>query len=231
MTLEVCTVACTASGPFLPPGPPITVIDNSENLMSPCQAYQLALDQTQSDVICMIHQDVTIHDPDWMSRVEALFENKKCVAVGFGGATGLGTRDLYRKPFRIQNMVRLGYAGNQDDWETHGAHFTGDRQVAVLEQFFMAIRVDWLRSRGGWPIQNLRHHLLDAFIACEAARDDREVWQCGLACLHSGGQVSTSALYRNAVWLIGGSMESDHVLPHVLMADAYRDVLPIEVTR
>ncbi len=229
MTHEIATVICTGGPPSLPGDPEITGIANGANLITPCEAYQMALNHTRADILIMLHNDVTIHDPEWLNRIMALFENENCVAVGPGGAIGLGTPDLYRKPFRIQNMIRVGYASNQDDWQVHGEHFTGYRRVAVLEQFCMAVRVEWLRNRGGWPVGHCNHHMLDAFIACEAARDNREVWQCGFSVLHSGGAASTAPIYREAKWLHDGSLEGDHIAPHRWIFDTYRDVLPLNI--
>ncbi len=235
MTCQIGVVLC---GPAFPKWPDKSTgdatfsgLDNSENRKTPCECYQEILDSCTADILVMLHADVTIHDPEWLNRIMMLFENPECVAVGPGGAIGLGTPDLYRKPFRIQNMIRIGYASNQDDWQVHGGHFTGNRRVAVLEQFCMAVRVEWLRNRGGWPVGHCNHHMLDAFIACEAARDDKEVWQCGFSVLHSGGAASTSPIYREAKWLHGGSLVTDHIAPHRWIFSRYPDVLPIVISQ
>ncbi len=229
MTSEIVSVLCGGPGPGLGLEKLWNIISNRDNARSPCAAYQQLLDACQSDVIIYIHDDVTIHDPDWLSRVMALFENPNCVAVGLGGATALGSRDLYRKPYNIWNMARRGYASNQTDAETHGQRFDGSRQVAVLDAFLMAVRVDWLRSRGGWPVEHLSHHCLDLWIACEAARTGREVWMVGVDCTHHGGGSSTTKEYAQAKWLQGGTMESDHQIPHRWLYEEYKDVMPVEI--
>lgn len=207
----------------------VSQIDNIANLMTPCEAYQKVLDQTDADVLVMIHNDVTIHDPDWLARIMSLFENVDCVAAGLGGATSLGRPDLYRKPYNIWNMARGGYASNQTDAEVHGERFTGDRRVAVLDAFCMAVRVDWLRSRGGWPAGHISHHCLDLWLACEVARGGMEIWMTGASVTHHGGGASTKPVYAEAKWLQGGSLASDHQAPHRWLWDSYRDVLPVEV--
>lgn len=229
MTYEIATVLCGGPGAQLPlsPGDQVRVADNRANEFSPCEAYQKLLLDSPADVILYSHDDVTIHDPDWLTRVMELFDNPQCVAVGLGGATGLGNRDLYRKPFNIWNMARSGYASNQTDAEVHGRRLDGVRQVAVLDAFFMAVRTSWLRSRGGWPVGRITHHCLDLWLACEAARDGKEIWITGASVTHHGGGSSVSKKYTNAPWLQGGSREQDHILPHKWLFDEYRNVLPL----
>jgi GT2 family glycosyltransferase len=227
--IQVASVICGGSGPNVP-GCEVLRIDNTLNQLTPCQAYQEALRFTTAEIICYAHDDLDVHDADWLERMQAVFdEHPDCVAVGLGGAVGLGTDDLYRKPYSLWNLARIGYASNQDDAETHGARFTGTRRVAVLEQFCMSIRTEWLRKIGGWPISHLRHHMLDAFIACQAARDQKQLWQVGSSCHHAGGASSTKEIYARAHWLAGGTLAEDHEAPHRWIFDNYRDVLPLDV--
>lgn len=51
----------------------------------------------------------------------------------------------------------------------------------------------------------------------------------GVSCTHHGGGTSTKEVYRNAQWLRGGTLESDHQEPHRWLYAEYRDVLPLEV--
>lgn len=230
MTAELVCVECGGQGPVTPELK-ATGFDNSSNEVSPCLAYQLLLNACESDVIIYIHDDVTIHDPLWREKVMALFEqNPDCVAVGLGGALALGGWDMYRKPWNIWAMARRGYASNQTDAEVHGARRTDNFRVAVVDAFFMAVRVAWLRQVGGWPVRNLTHHCLDLWLACEAARTGREVWAVGVNCTHHGGGSSTTKGYAGAKWLQGGTMEQDHQLPHKWLWNEYRDVLPVELT-
>ena len=124
-------------------------------------------------------------------------------------------------------MARSGYMSNQDDWEIHGKRETGTKRVAVLDAFLMAVRRDFLLSVGGWPVKHLTHHCLDLWLACEAARAGKEIYMVGISALHSGGGTSTNAIYATAEWKQGGSLETDHQLPHRWLAETYRDVLPI----
>ncbi len=229
MTVEIASVVCGGEGPKLPTTQQVTIFDNTANLFTPCQAYQALLEKTESDILIYLHDDVELYDPQWLDRVLHLFENPDCVVVGLGGATSLGRPELYKRKYRIQDMARGGYASNQRDAETHGERFTGDRRVAVLDAFFQAARVDWLRGIGGWPVEHLSHHCADLWLGCMAARTECEVWMAGVDCLHKGGGSSTKPAYREAKWLQGGTLESDHQEPHVWLMREFSDVLPISI--
>lgn len=260
MTVELASVLCGGTGPrlafnfhgladdfsvdsgtericFIDPsiGPGMGNIkcrwyDNRENLVTPCQAYQFLLEETEADVLAYVHDDVEVYDPNWLTRVMDVFENNpKCVAVGLGGATSLGRPNLYKRPYRIEDMARGGYASNQRDAETHGERFTGDRRVAVLDAFFQAVRVDWLRSVGGWPVERITHHGADLWLGCMAARTEHEIVMCGIDVAHFGGGTSVKPIYQQARWLQGGSVASDHILPHRFLFEEFRNDLPIKV--
>ena len=231
MTHIVATVMCGGCGPKWPNiSGPLACILNHDNAVTPCGAYQQLLSDSFHDIIIYLHDDVTIHGTDWETRLLAPFtDHPDCVAVGFGGATGLGNWNLHRQPYALHNMARSGYASNQTDAEVHGERFTGERQVAVLDAFCMAIRRDYLLSVGGWPTDHITHHCLDLWLACQAARDGKEIWMTGVSCYHQGGASSTKGVYQDAKWLQGGTPAADHELPHIWLFNTYRDVLPIQV--
>ncbi len=230
MIVDIASVQCGGPGLKVAGSHTTYLFNNVDNFLSPCESYQGVFKILHdSTIVVYFHDDVTVYDENWLSEILLLFENKDCVAVGFGGATGLGNRDLYRKPYNIWNLARSGYASNQTDAEVHGERFGGNRKVAVLDAFCMAVRTEWLASKGGWPVGYLTHHCLDLWLACEAARDGKEIWMTGVSCTHHGGGSSTKPSYGNARWLQGGTMESDHQIPHRWLWEEYRDVLPIEV--
>lgn len=229
VTHNISTVLCASSGPDLPG---IRFNDvyhcyNGMNLDSPCDCYQLLLDDCEADVIIYVHDDVTVHDSLWLTKILEPFYLSHTVAVGLGGAVGLGHPDIYKHPYDIWQLARRGYASNQTDAEVHGERFDGVKRVAVLDAFFMAVRTDWLRHIGGWPTKYLTHHCLDMWLACEAARHKKATWLVGASVTHHGGGTSTKPTYKDAKWLQGGTLESDHAIPHRWLYDNYRDVLPI----
>ena len=232
-SVTIATVACGGPGfdyPNKPGAPRWIEFDNRGNKFTPCQAYQMVLEQCNTDILIMGHDDVTVHDPEWCRRILGIFAGRpECAAVGLGGAAGLGSLDLYRKPYNIWNLARRGYVSNQTDWEVHGGREEGDKQVVVLDAFCMAVRRDWLVRRGGWPVEKLTHHCLYLWLGCEAARDGKEVWMTGSSCTHHGGGSSTKPVYVEAKWLQAGTLEGDHQSPHRWLFEQYRDVLPLEI--
>lgn len=231
MTAEIICVECGGEGFKYPNDPLIraTLINNRDNRRTPCEAYQHGLNTASSEIAIYAHDDVSVFDPDWLPKVLALFENPNCVCVGLGGATELGREGLYKRPWRISDMARVGYASAQRDWQTHGDRLEGAKQVAVVDEFFMAVRTSFLRDIGGWPVKHLTHHCLGHFIACEAARHGKEVWAIGIDVSHFGGGTSTKPIYAQAKWLFDGSLVGDHQSPHVWIHQTYSDVLPIRI--
>lgn len=230
MTYEIVSVQCQGTG-FEAPGENLVFrwLDNRCNHYSPCQLYQKALETSKSDIIMYAHDDLIIHDPDWLERVLAPFENENTLAVGLGGADRLGLNCLYKVPYDIRNMARGGYNSNQDDAEVHGGRVSGSRRVAVLDAFFMAVRRHPLLAFGGWPVKHLTHHCLDLWLACEGANNGWDTYMVGVSCLHKGGGTSIKTDYSEAKWLQGGTVDLDHQMPHRWLYEMYRLALPIEV--
>jgi GT2 family glycosyltransferase len=230
VTYDILSVLCGGKGFDAPmTGQMVVEWDNQDNKLTPCQAYQRLLENSDSEILIYSHDDVTIHDPDWLARVLEPFTLPQVVTVGLGGALSLGHPDLYKKVYRLPDMARGGYRSNQTDYATHGEQETGSCRVAVCDAFFLAVRRDFLLKIGGWPVKHLTHHCLDLWLACEAVRHRKEVYMVGCSVLHSGGGTSTKEIYSKAAWKQGGTLETDHQLPHRWLYENYRDVLPITI--
>lgn len=236
LTSRVITTHCGGKGLKIPnrrsltqQGVQFTRLDNRKNYYSPRYWYQQAFDLFTEDILVYTHDDLTIHDTNWHRRVMYCFDtDTSVVAVGLGGALGLGVPDLYKKPYKLDDMARQSYWSNQTDAEVHGQQTSGLLNVAVLDAFFMAVRREFLMSLGGWPMF-LTHHGLDLWLACEAKRRNKSIVMTGVSCTHHGGGTSIKQIYQDASWLQGGSLDRDHQTPHEFLYDIYRDVLPFDV--
>jgi len=181
------------------------------------------------DIICYVHDDVTVYDPNWADRVRAEFDDPKVAIVGFGGATGIGTDWIYRERYQIEQLQRINYASNQRDWETHGSYEAGSKDVAVVDGFFMAVRTSLLREIGGFKWFPYRFHCYDTALCVMAHRKGYKVRMVGVECQHHGGGTSTTPEYKKWCLENGTTMEREHEEPHRWMYEFFRDELPLRI--
>lgn len=178
-----------------------------------------------ADVLAYVHDDLIIHEQDWGLRVLAEFEDPKVGIVGFGGAIRHGSLDLYKVPYRLQDLARFGYMSNVDDAEVHGERMEGSREVAVLDGFALCIRRSLLDRVGGWStlIGHCDFYGYD-YAACGLARRlGYSIRVVGVRCHHLGGRTSTGV----AAQAMTGQDAYDKA--HRWFYEEFRDVMPWEV--
>lgn len=185
----------------------------------------------RSEILAFIHDDVVIHEEGWEQRVLREFADPTVGVVGFGGATGLGTSDIYRTPYQLVQLARIGYASNVDDAENHGARFERERDVATLDGFCLIVRRSLLEKTGGWPDREfLTFHNYDNSLAVHAARHKMRVRLVGVRCQHKGGGTSTRTPYQDWAKQRYGKPDAElHTDVHAICYEAWRDVLPLRV--
>lgn len=93
-------------------------------------------DSRRFDLIACLHDDLEILDPQWADRVSAYFAANPAMGLaGFGGAIGLGDDDLYKTPYRPEQLARKGFRSNLVDAEAHGIRSLLSERVACLDGF------------------------------------------------------------------------------------------------
>lgn len=195
--------------------PPLSV----EVDMPVLEAFDRIYKTSLHPIIGYVHDDVMIYEKDWDVRVLKEFEDPTVGVVGFGGALGHGTPDLYTSPYRLPNLARQNFMSNMRSAETHGARFTGERDVAILDGFALFVRRPILDKTHGWPIyEPLGYWLYSEWVCCQARRQGYRIRLVGVDCEHLGGKSSahipTSPTYDEA---------------HKYLYDTNRDVLPFRV--
>jgi len=186
------------------------------------------------DLLAFLHDDVTIEQTFWAGDVFRHFDtNSRCGLAGFGGGLGFADRDIYKTPYRLQQLPRHDFISNMREAESHGRRVTVPTRVAALDGFSLIIRRELYEQCGGWEQclkDGIPFHMYDAWISCMAARYDWETWMLPIACHHAGG--STSVLmaeqYERCVKELGyrdGQELYDDA--HRRIYDLFRDVLPI----
>lgn len=192
-------------------------------------AYQLLYEGARNkDIIAFTHDDWEPHEP-WVARVEAEFSDPNVAIVGLGGAKGIGVDDIYRTPYKLQQLQRIDYMSNQTDAEIHGKRFTGACDVAVLDGFFMAVRTSFLDEIGGFKWFPHRFHCYDTALCLMAHRHGYKVRMVGISATHWGGGTSTSADYVQDCKDRGTSVAAEHTEPHRWMYDEFRDLMPLRI--
>lgn len=137
------------------------------------QAWQVLKDQT--DYIFYTHNDVLIHEPNWGVKLNRLLETTEDVGVaGFYGAKGIGTGDIYRSSYVMQQLVRVENVSSciKMDAAIHGFRdIRGGLEVedvAVMDGFSLIIKTELLNKLGGFDRTYPVHHNYDNDICLES---------------------------------------------------------------
>lgn len=177
------------------------------------------------DLLVFAHDDVIMREEGWDSRVEKEFEDPKVGIVGFGGALAHGSPDLYKVPYRLNDLARFGYMSNVDDAEFHGERYEGSRDVSVLDGFALCIRRSLLDRIGGWSllVGNCDFFNYDYAICALARRFGYRIRLCGVRCHHLGGGTSVGPATREI------TSQSAYDKAHRWFYEEFRDVMPAAV--
>jgi hypothetical protein len=198
-----------------------------------------ALDHTNADIICALHDDVEILDPSWAEKVVRHFErHPACGLAGFGGAIGLGDADIYQTPYSPMQLARIGFRSNLVDAEVHGIRSLLAEKVACLDGFsqigrrqFWAGDIHHPRPLTDLTDHGIVHHAYDSLLGCYAARADWEVWYLPVRVRHLGGQTAVGdAGYQSwAQQQIPGGDQGFWQQSHRRGYDLFKDVLPLRI--
>lgn len=208
--------------------PLVIRVDNTEVNHGVIQSYQGGFERSTAEVVAFFHDDLIIHEHAWDERVLKEFEDPKVGVVGFGGALIHGSKDLYKTPYKLQQVGRSQYLSNMEDAEEHGQRFTGSCEVAVLDGFSLIIRCDLLHRLGGWPINRYPpHHCYDYWACCSAHSLGYTCRVLGITCHHQGGRTAVTDEYqewaKKTPW---GSDVNMHEAGHRMIYDDFIEVLP-----
>jgi len=170
-------------------------------------------------ILGFLHDDLVIEEHGWDKRVVRQFDDPGVGLVGFGGALGHGTHDLYTAPYHLPNLARQTFMSNMRTAETHGARFIGERDVAVLDGFALFVRPEILDRAGGWPVGSpIGFYMYSEWLCCEVRRQGFRIRLVGVKCDHIGGRTSTVA-----------AVQDSYEMAHQFFYDTNRDVMPYRV--
>jgi len=182
-------------------------------------AFQTAYQDTTEPIIGYLHDDLVIYEQGWDERVLREFEDPTVGMVGFGGAAGHGTPNLYKVPYHLPNLARQNFMSNMRSAEKHGARFVGERDVAILDGFAIFVRRLILDNWGGWPLgKPVAYFMYSENLCCETRRQGYRIRLVGVDCEHLGGKSSGSIP-------ASPTYEEEHAYFYA----ANRDVMPYRV--
>lgn len=193
------------------------------------QGYQ----QSSADVLCYFHSDLFIHEECWDERVLKEFEDETVGIVGFGGGKRLGSPDVYKIPYHLQQLARYDFTSNLRDAEKHGRRNRNEETIAVVDSFALIIRHSLLDRISGWPVATYpAMHCSDTWACLMAARHNLQVRMVGVSCTHTSGGVKGDGSFDYDKWQqeIGETDAAMHKRGHRLLYDEFRDVLPVVTT-
>ncbi len=210
-----------------------------------------------AEIIACLHDDLLIEEDGWDVMVATGFKARPAMGLcGFGGGTGLGHQDIYRKAYSPYDLAREGFVSNMRDAEAHGRRVRALMQVACLDGFSQIGRREFwtgghrlapvlsglarmdslladkadnlLQQMADWGIT---HHAYDSALGAWAKRLGWEVWMLPVACHHFGGRTAVGDA-RYAEWaetIVPGGDRTFWELAHREVYDRFRDVLPIRI--
>lgn len=143
---------------------PSNVIRNEQNA-GVLPALQQAYEGTAADYILYTHNDVTIFEQGWDTKIKRILGELETVGVaGFFGAKGIGTPQLYREPYQMNQLVRVdnisgchrmpsghNYRLPRGEWEA----------AAVMDGFCLIVSRKFLDENGGFDLNLPPHHNYD----------------------------------------------------------------------
>lgn len=185
-----------------------------------------SVENNEDHIICYVHDDVTILEDGWDERVMAAFEDKKVGLAGFGGSTGIGADNIYRKAYEKSDLGRINFFSNMENAEANGTRVKKEKPIVWTDGFSMILRrkvLDTINGWSWWPA-DIPHHAYDYAIACWVRRLGMTGVLVPCKVEHNGG---TTVLREKYQALVDDARSHDE--SHRFVYDTFRDVLPLRV--
>ena len=200
---------------------PIYVVNGHDGILPAYQRGFSSASRDGYDLLAYFHDDLIIQDMDWDDKVMAEFNDPTVGLVGFGGAKGHGSPDLYKVPYHYSQLGRSEFLSNMNEAEVHGKRFTGSCDVSVLDGFSMIVRTELLEQAGGWPVGKIGYINYDYWASCMAHRLGYKIRLVGVECNHLGGRTYV----KQGIGKRPGSQQ-EFLDAHEYIYKNFADVLP-----
>lgn len=170
------------------------VLRNSENVgVMPGlnQAWRILKGST--DYIFYPHNDLLIYEKNWDDKlVRVLSSLPECGVAGFYGAKAIGVPGIYKTPYQMQQLVRMGNvsACYRMNAAIHGfLPPSGEtEEVAVMDGFSLIVRTELLNKLDGFDRSYPPHHNYDNDISLESLDKGYKNYVIAMDADHLGGR-------------------------------------------
>ena len=122
----------------------LIIIDNSENIYSIFEAYNIGIEKSKGDYLCFIHDDIVFHTRDWGILLIAIFKNNLDYGlVGVAGSsqktrTPSGWWDCEPK-YKSVNIIQH-YSSEKVVKEQLGFENSILNEAVIVDGVFLALR-------------------------------------------------------------------------------------------
>lgn len=192
----------------------LKVIRNKENV-GVRESLNQGWRNSTGEAILFMHNDLMIYEPNFDEKLKETFEKvPQASMIGAFGAKGIGTPELFTKPYEMCQLARIHNISNAlMDKSIHGFRNLGNdyENVAVFDGMFMCIRRSFLDSIGGFDKITETFHNYDNLICIKSIEAGFENLVIPIKCDHLGGRTTVAEDWAKK---FGKDKEQVHVDAH-----------------
>lgn len=213
----------------------IQVVRNEQNT-GVYPTFQQGLGLTKSPFIFYSHNDVEMLEWGWdekMNRIikQAVSRGVNPGVLGMFGAYGIGTPDLYVKPYHFTQLMRRDCITVQGmhDGKSAALLETDAERIIVLDGFSLIVSRAMVckAMRGAFDYKRFpAHHMYDIDICVTSHVAGFTNWCIDVDCKHHGGVTSTREKWAEEM---GSSDQEIHRQAHRVFYDKWRGKLPLHI--
>lgn len=180
---------------WLPKIDKVYIIRNDKNvgvLPALNQGYMFAK-TLNADFIYYSHNDVMMYEDGWDAKLMRILGEVSNVGVaGFYGAKGIGTHDIYKSPYVMQQLIRIENVSNCNRMDANHGYRNirhGEwEEVAVMDGFSLIVNMQLLNKLGGLDTRTGIHHNYDNNICLDSLNNEYRNIVIAMDAQHLGGR-------------------------------------------
>lgn len=196
-----------------------------------CEGYKYGQGE-EADILVFCHDDVRVHG-DWVTPLLMFWG--EIGLIGLHGAKGLGTHEIYRTPYKLNQLARIAPFSNMVNAELHGARIDTWEQAATIDGFFMAFTQRSYLAMGGWEAclaDGIVFHMYDSWAAMRMKELGYDVYVAPVSVEHFGGRTEIGMNEQYQAWCKEQGFKDGtdlHECMHEIFYERFRGKLPVRV--